>query len=276
MPVGILKVSGVPTPECLGGRFGDSGSSLFCLFHNAINFSFTADVVTDCKFGWIRHRSSDIRIPLNTAARPKSKLQSPLQIEECDSAIFKFLANDSFGFKTETIAIEGYSLLQVINTQRKQRNPRFHVRFSPKHKLQRLAVFAGPSVTRADILETYLSSKSILGKDVHMRFWTVLLSMLLTTTFAGAQIRAGRMPSRQLETFRGVRQGFNSFPGTRPFRSFGTFPRQGVVFASQYPYYPYYPYDPYYSSPYYPQPGYSTPDQSAIDAQFNSMNGQIQ
>jgi hypothetical protein len=110
-----------------------------------------------------------------------------------------------------------------------------------------------------------------------MRFWAVLLTMLLTTASAGAQVRAGRPASRMQEVFRGVTPGFRSFPATRSFRSFGTFPRQSVVFAPQVPYYPYYPYnDPYYGSPYYSLPAYSTPDQSATDAQINNLNGQIQ
>src|SRR5678816_2732084 len=104
----------------------------------------------------------------------------------------------------------------------------------------------------------------------HMRFWAVLLTMLLTTASAGAQVRAGRPSSRMQEVFRGVTPGFRPPPATRTFRSFGTFPRQSVVFAPQVPYYPYYPYnDPYYGNPYYSLPAYSTPDPSATDAQIN-------
>ncbi|MNT93368.1 hypothetical protein D3C72_2348250 [compost metagenome] len=61
-----------------------------------------------------------------TGARPDCQLQSGLQVEEGHGAVLELLADDACGGQAQAVAVEAHRTLQVIDTQRDQRNPGSH------------------------------------------------------------------------------------------------------------------------------------------------------
>ena len=59
-------------------------------------------------------------------ARPDRQLEAVLEVEEGDGAIFELLADDAGGRQAKSIPVERDRALQVVDTERDQRNAWFH------------------------------------------------------------------------------------------------------------------------------------------------------
>jgi hypothetical protein len=128
MPVGVLEVAGVATPEGVVRGLHDDGARPAGLLHDRVDFESRGDVVPDGELGRARAPGRDSRVPRDAPPWPQREPQTGLQVEERDGAVLELRADDAVGLQAETVAVEPDGPLQVVDTERDERDPRLQGR----------------------------------------------------------------------------------------------------------------------------------------------------
>src|SRR5688572_789842 len=128
--VRILEIPGVAAPESVGSWLHDRRAGVARLIHDRIDFVSGRDVVAKCEVGRTRAADLESRVMSEACARPDRQLQAALQIEEGDSPVLEFPADNAVGLEAKTVAIEAKRPLQVVNAERDEGHSRFHESFS--------------------------------------------------------------------------------------------------------------------------------------------------
>src|SRR5262249_3077078 len=125
--VGVLKVACVAAPERVGGRLDDMGASVAGLRDDVIHLGPRTDVVAQRDRTYAK-RYADGGVVGQVFARIERQPQSRFEIEEDHGAVLELRTYDALGGPAEPVAIKLQRALQVSDTQREDRDARFHVR----------------------------------------------------------------------------------------------------------------------------------------------------
>ncbi|MBX5460868.1 MAG: hypothetical protein IRZ28_07235 [Steroidobacteraceae bacterium] len=66
------------------------------------------------------------RLVRNGLAREQRELEAGLQVDEHHRAVVEFLPDDALGLETEPIAVEPQGPLEIVDTERDERDSRLH------------------------------------------------------------------------------------------------------------------------------------------------------
>lgn len=117
MPIRIHEVSRVSTPEGLGGCFQDGCTCGGRLLHHRIDFISRIYIVTEAAFGRRCRAEPQTRVVCEIAALPECEFQPTLKVKERNRAVLELLTDNPLRRKSETVAIEGDSTLQIVNAE---------------------------------------------------------------------------------------------------------------------------------------------------------------
>src|SRR5215469_14575354 len=126
MTVRVLEVTPISAPKRLLRGFHHPCANGDCLAHDGVDLPFTTDVMAERELGGAPGGCRDARIKAEVRTREKSKLHAMLQVEDNNGAMLEFGANNAFGFKPESIAVELERRLQVVNSQCDHSDSRLH------------------------------------------------------------------------------------------------------------------------------------------------------
>src|SRR5262249_1007078 len=124
VPVRVLEVARVTTPEGVVRRLHDNCTRAFGLFHYRIDLVLRGDVVPDGELGRAGAAGSEPRIVSNALSRPEREFQAALQVEESDRAILELGADNAFGLQAQTVPVEPDRPLEIVNAKSDERDSR--------------------------------------------------------------------------------------------------------------------------------------------------------
>src|SRR5512134_2726538 len=127
----VLEVAGVATPECLMRRLYHHCAATLRLLHHVIDFRLGRDVMPDGELGRARASVRDPRIVSNALSGPEREFQSGLKFEERDGAMFELRADNAFGLQPKAVPVEPDRRLEIVDTDRDERDAEFHAHSSP-------------------------------------------------------------------------------------------------------------------------------------------------
>ena len=128
VPVGILKVTRVTSPEGILRRFDDDRTRFPCLLHDVIDLGPGRNVMSKSEIGGTRLARGKAGIMRETFARPDGKLESGLQIEEGNRSMLELVSDDTFRLQPKAVTVEIERSFQIIDAERNECYALLHVR----------------------------------------------------------------------------------------------------------------------------------------------------
>ena len=127
MPIWVLEISCIASPESIFCWFDDICSCFFCKLHDLIDLRLTQDIMPESHFYRRDVFERDTRIMCDAFSRPEGELQSILHIDKCDTPILEFFPDNSLGRESESISIKGYRFLEIGYTEGDDGDSWFHI-----------------------------------------------------------------------------------------------------------------------------------------------------
>ena len=127
MAVGILEISRVTAPKRLSCGLDEACAGADGLLHHLIDLLLAADVVADREFGCAAGRKGEPCVVCDVVAVEEGELESGLEIEEGDGAVFEFRADDTFGGEAQAVAVEPQGGFKIIYADRQDAYSGFHL-----------------------------------------------------------------------------------------------------------------------------------------------------
>src|SRR5919204_496991 len=78
VPIGVLEIARIPTPECLSGGLDNPGAGALGLFHHRVDLFRATDVMTDSELGRTRWLARESGVAGDAGPRPQSEDQTIL------------------------------------------------------------------------------------------------------------------------------------------------------------------------------------------------------
>ena len=82
--------------------------------------------MTDAELGRASAGDRESGIVRKARSRPERELQARLEIEERDRAVLELRADDALGLQSEPVTVEPHRAVEVVDSERKQRDARLH------------------------------------------------------------------------------------------------------------------------------------------------------
>lgn len=127
MPVWVLEISCVASPESILCWFYYSCSCFFCKIHDFIDFCLIQDIMPESASCCWDVFERDTCIMCDAFSRPEGELQSILHIEKCDTSILELFSDNSCGRKTESISIKCEWFFEIGYTEGDDGDSWFHI-----------------------------------------------------------------------------------------------------------------------------------------------------
>ena len=127
MPVWVLEISCVASPESILCWFDYICSCFFCKLHDFIDFCLTHDIMLESDLCRRDVFERDTCIMCDAFPWPEGELQSILHIDKCDISILELFSDNSCGRKTESITIKCEWFLEIGYTEGDDGYSWFHI-----------------------------------------------------------------------------------------------------------------------------------------------------
>jgi hypothetical protein len=119
---------GIAAPEGVVRRLHDPCSRARGTLHRGIDLGLRVHVVGDAELGRALRAHRQARVVREALARPERQAQATVQVEERHRAVLELLADDALGVPAQPVTIEAHRALELIDTEREQRDARLHGR----------------------------------------------------------------------------------------------------------------------------------------------------
>ncbi len=126
MPIWVLEIPCVASPESILCWFYYSCTCFFCKLHDLIDFWLIHDIMPESHFCRRDVCERDTRIMCDTFSRPEGELQTILHIEKCNCSVLKLFSGNSCGRKTESITIKCEWFLEICYAEGDDGDSWFH------------------------------------------------------------------------------------------------------------------------------------------------------
>jgi len=124
--IGISKVTGIATIECRLRVSDDFGTSPTRRLNDLIDLATIQNIVSYCEGSRGYRLLRQPRVVGNIILRPDRELQTAGQVEERNSAVFKFATDDAFGGEAKSVPIESQRSFEVCYAQCYDGDARLH------------------------------------------------------------------------------------------------------------------------------------------------------
>ena len=124
MAVKVLKIASVTAPKRIARRFHNSGSGVFSLGHDVVNFGFRHNIVADGEARCAGVLLLQPAIVCKTPFWPECQLEASVQIEKRHGPMLGFFADNALCRKPKAVPIEPDSSLKVIYAKSDNGNSR--------------------------------------------------------------------------------------------------------------------------------------------------------
>ena len=126
MPIEILEIPAISSIKCFRGSLRDSRSGTLGECDDAVYLLFTLDIVSESESRVRWSRDGESGVVGDTCLWPKGETESILEVEKCDRTILELFSDDPIRRETETITIESYGLLEILDREGDDSDFGFH------------------------------------------------------------------------------------------------------------------------------------------------------
>ena len=122
----VGEVAGVAAIKGVLRFFEDVCPGFSGLFHEIVDGLLAGDVVGEGEFGGAAGLQGDVGVPGDIFSGPKAELEAGLKIEEGDSAVFVFGADDALGGPAKAVAVELQGGFEIVHAEGDEGDSWFH------------------------------------------------------------------------------------------------------------------------------------------------------